>query len=58
MARTPSPKKRVNCSGNTSFDTAFRLRTLKCLAPHGRAGFVLANGSISSNQADEANLGF
>jgi N-6 DNA Methylase len=37
-------------------NSAFRLRTLKCLAPHGMAGFVLANGSMSSNQSGEGEI--
>ncbi len=52
-----SPKR-----GNANFASpslprsAFRLRTLKCLAPHGMAGFVLANGSMSSNQSGEGDI--
>ena len=34
----------------------FRTRRLTCLAPTAMAGFVLANGSMSSNQSGEGEI--
>ena len=52
-----SPKRcNANFASPSLPHSAFRLRTLKCLAPQGMAGFVLANSSMSANQPGEGDI--
>jgi type I restriction enzyme M protein len=41
-------------AGNANFDSVQQI--IHHLAPHGMAGFVLANGSMSSNQSGEGDI--
>jgi type I restriction enzyme M protein len=50
MAKPPTKKSKSNA--NFAWEQHFILH----LAPHGMAGFVVANGSISSNQSGEGDI--